>query len=419
MFTNYIRVKITSHLGKNILAVMFFIFLASSFHVEAAALWDVGKCKHSTYPFVIQTCTITTFNSNKLKIQGESFTVELPGRPDVVISRRQLKADTKDDSIWVGTVGGRDDSSATFAVVNGRVFGDIVTSGGEIFRLRMDAKENRFFLDELDQKKLPKGKEPHGSRRNEPPKTIDESYRLKKDDCVNNKSLDILVLYTPAVLATVGNDPDQVRSRIKVAVAETETSYSLSGIPLTIDVKDVLQVQYTETGNVDDALVAVETDPNAKSMRKNAHADVVVLVTNDLGGGVANQLQRRHVGNLNFAESAYAVVSLISFTGGYAFGHELGHLFGAQHEIATYRGAFPFSKAFVHRQPIQGCIQVGWGTMMSQLSNCSNCKVLQFWSDPSGLKCSVSLGGLHADRKNAETLRRTLDTVTSFGCNLK
>lgn len=387
-------------------------------NVDAAKRIKAGE-DLTAEDYVISTCPVT-IDLSVLTLSTSSFTIALPDGKQVEIKKVRATADRKEKEsfTWVGTVEKRPDSSATFAVRKDRIFGDVVTPDGIIYRLRTDAEKKRFFVEVLDQKKLPKHKGDRGSRRDQPlPPDTYRSVDLVEKNCADPHTLDILVLFTKNVKVAVGNSDLFVRDLVSVAVEETETSFSNSGISLTVSVKDVLPFAYSETGNLNDAFLALQSTGN--SLRKTASADLVVLITNDVGGGQASQLQSNHIGNLSFAPIAYAVVSRVSATGGYGFGHELGHILGAHHQNSSYNGAYSFSKALVHPYPPTAqappnCPSVGWGTMMSDFYGCANCKVQQFWSDPTKDLCGIALG--RPNRNNALTLNSTAATVTKFSC---
>jgi outer membrane protein OmpA-like peptidoglycan-associated protein len=382
-----------------------------------ALLWDVVDCdgKNRPSPEAIRSCSIR-FNPGVLTPVTKRFELVLPDKSRLTVTKARDAKIVERGFVWNGEVEGDPHSTATFSVVGSTTVGDIVMStNGKIFRLRA-AADGTHVIEELDRKKFPRGL----------PSVSIQRYGTKKSSfpfsaqatCTDSPDrIDVLVVYTPKALEAMPNagNVDTIKARINQAEEETNTSYAKSHVQQSIHIVDIAQVQYTEQG-MDEDLKYLSTSDEIHALRNASRADALVLVTEyKAAGGLANQFQERHIGNADFAEYAFAVVPQFGMTAGYAFGHELGHLMGAQHEEAIYKGAFHFSRAYVQPTAATPCT-VGWGTIMAANQDCLDCTILPYWSNPVQTNCGAIMGVVN-ERDNAETLRRIGSTVAKFRCS--
>ena len=228
--------------------------------------------------------------------------------------------------------------------------------------------------------------------------------------------IDVMVVYTPAARGAVGGTTAMV-NMINLAVAETNQSYSNSGVIQRLNLVHAAEVTYTET-TFYAALDAV-TDPNdgkmdnVHTLRDTYFADEVVLIINDTQYcGLAWLMQTV---STTFEDHAFAVVHWQCATGYYSFGHELGHNMGAQHDhyaVTKYNqasGAYWYSYGYVNTTK-------RWRTVMAYNDACAdlgfNCTRIPYWSNP-----SVTYGGYATGASNADNqlnLDNTAWTVANF-----
>lgn len=143
----------------------------------------------------------------------------------------------------------------------------------------------------------------------------------------------VYVGYTPQALVST-RDMDGV---IKLAIAETNQAYVNSKIPIRLELKgSSMRVDVLETGNSLDMLSSFRgTD--------NMGADMAVLLSESM-----ESCGRAYLDCAPYAANscAYAVVKMSCATGYYSFGHELGHLQGADHNVASGSGVTRFTDNF-------------------------------------------------------------------------
>lgn len=185
--------------------------------------------------------------------------------------------------------------------------------------------------------------------------------------------IDVVVAYTASAAAASGD----INGLIQLAFDESNTSYSNSGINLTIAPAYVGQVDYTEAGRTYDQHVAALQSTSDGIMdivhtwRDQYLGDVVVLIVNDQSYcGLASAIMAD-------ASSAFAAVDYSCATGNYSFGHEIGHLEGARHDRATDNTNTPFQYGHGYIEPNHQ-----WRTIMAYPQPCNYCLRTQYWSNP-------------------------------------
>lgn len=216
--------------------------------------------------------------------------------------------------------------------------------------------------------------------------------------------IDLLVVYTAAAASATN-----IGNLVSLAVNETNTSYSNSGISASVRSVYSAQVSYSEAGRsflqhvqalegtTDGMMDVVHT------WRDQYGADVVVLIVNDSEAcGRASQI-------LATASTAFAAVHFDCATGNYSFGHEIGHLQGARHEVASDSSSTPFQYGHGYVDP--SCQS---RTIMATVFACAQRRV-QCWSTPD-VTCPVTgqVLGTATLENNARVLNETKGTLAGF-----
>lgn len=215
----------------------------------------------------------------------------------------------------------------------------------------------------------------------------------------------VLVAYTAAGAAAAGN----INNLIDVAVAQTNQSFSNSQIGASVELAGTVKVNYKESNSVFTDLARLTgTNDNymdeIHSLRSSNSrlADVVVLITNTKGedGGIAK------IGAE--ADTAFAIVGANVATAKFAFGHELGHLLGARHDVGTdpYTTPFAYGHGYI-------ASDYSFRTIMAYECTYVTCPVVNYWSNP-----NVSFGGERMGNtqtaNNARVINERASYVASF-----
>ena len=174
-------------------------------------------------------------------------------------------------------------------------------------------------------------------------------------------TLDVLVLYTPGLAATFGDDlSDQLTHFITVA----NEAYRESAVNIHLRAIHTQEVIYTDKSSNTDALRAMTNESHPaflgiSQLRNDAKADLVVLIRPfrypvQESCGAAWLLGSNGRAQIIYKQANYAY-SVVSFgeSGGYAcrelsFVHELGHNMGLTHDKlnAPQKGAFPYAYGY-------------------------------------------------------------------------
>jgi hypothetical protein len=215
-------------------------------------------------------------------------------------------------------------------------------------------------------------------------------------------TIDVLVAYTPAAETESGS----IDGLIQLAVDETNTSYSKSGILPRLRLVRTARTGYVESGDMelDVARLAAPADgflDEIPPLRDAAGADVVVLVT---GSGNFCGIARDILADV---EGAYAVVGQNCATGYYSFGHEVGHLQGARHNPEADDTATPF--AYGH-----GFFSVANRKRTVMSYDCPvGCTRIDSWATPQVVVEGIPMGDALL-RNDARVLNETACDVAAF-----
>lgn len=227
--------------------------------------------------------------------------------------------------------------------------------------------------------------------------------------------VDILVAYTQAARAAAGG-ATAMDNRIQLAVTEANQSMRNSGVDLEFRLVRTMEVDYDESAGIDLALSRLRGTSDGymdelHAARSASGADMVSLWIHRVGGsGGTVGLGYLMTGvSTSFQSYAFSVAEQHWAPGpGYTFAHELGHNFGATHDVANAGGpgAYPYSYGY------QNTGANPFRTIMAY--NCSSvyCPKINNWSNPDGTYNGTATGTGTAN--NALTLRNTKATVAAF-----
>ncbi len=222
-------------------------------------------------------------------------------------------------------------------------------------------------------------------------------------------TVDMLVLYTPAVLALAGS-AEAVTSRVDEAIAQTNTSFTQGGA-FHLRVRNVLESQtlraeelnYPETNSQSCPFptdpndcryyghkVALRANATAQARRTATNADLVVMLVADTRSCGNSYVQSTNCGvNQQFGNDepgcdvgtaykpfAFGVVTWSCATAMQDFAHEVGHMFAMAHNPENFPHMPFFPWAFAHWSFNQ---QESVVSNRGRFGQCGTCtKALQF-----------------------------------------
>ena len=228
--------------------------------------------------------------------------------------------------------------------------------------------------------------------------------------------IDIMVLYTTAARIGQGSTSG-MKARIALAVSETNTAYSKSGITPRLRLVHTEEVSYTESGDIvldRDRLVNPVDGAmdNVHALRDTYGADMVSLIVENGGGfcGIAAAIMAT-------ASTAFDVVKRANcMTGYYSFGHEFGHLQGARHDMYVDNTLTPYAygHGYVHTGSTAA---TRWRTVMAYDKKCNDllytCTRLQYFSNQNKYYNGAAMG-TSTRARNYSVLNTTAYTVANF-----
>ncbi len=225
--------------------------------------------------------------------------------------------------------------------------------------------------------------------------------------------IDVMVVWTPNARAATGGTEAGIRSLVELAVANANTTYTNSLVPVQLRLVYSGEVAFTEnTGNIQGDLSALagKTDgrgDNVHALREQYAADIVSLVGSGYtsGSGACGMGYLMGSPSTSFASEAFNVVDQACAAGNLTFAHEVGHNQGLHHDppSAIGYGTPSYSYAYGYQDP--------GGAFRTVLSYGGAVRI-PYLSSP-----AVSYGGRvtgTSSQDNARALRGTAGTVSAF-----
>lgn len=363
-----------------------------------AGKMDAAQSKHlSTIQHRATSKEVTLIRLNAAALQASSLRMAMPGSKPLDFNKTQLETRSPNDATWYGKLSGIP-GTAILVIRDGNVTGS-VRDNGNLYSIE-PLGQGMHALIKIDQSKFPEDEPPSfrekGSQAPAPlPKTQPSASQADGPVGIN-----VLVAYTPSARTSVGD----INATIELAVAEANQSYINSNVNIRLAKVSTFEVNYSESGKSYEQIVQDFKSINEVLNNRNiTGADISVLIVNQSQYcGMADAI-------LANASTAFAAVHVGCATGYYSFAHELGHLQGALHDIATdpSQVPFPYGHGFQHTSPAPA-----WRTIMAY--NCpGNCDRLQYWSSPTVTHNGYAMGNV-GTANNARVLNETAATMASF-----
>jgi hypothetical protein len=326
---------------------------------------------------------------------------------------------------WTGKVTGNEDSLIILIVKDGVLIGNI-SVGNKQYIIRYLGGETHV-IHEIDQSGYPSEADPDPV---EYPASPDTSFLLMDDvsaldtqplDGKEKKTvIDVMVVYTAAARLNQGSTT-AINNLIDLAVSETNTGYTNSGISQMLNLVHTAEVSYAESGNIQTDRDRLKNPSdgfmdNVHTLRNTHAADLVALIVDNGGSYCGIAFIMTNV-STQFEDSGFCVVADECATGYYSFGHELGHLMGARHDwFVDGTDISPYTYNHGLTNPTDS-----WRTIMAYNDACtavgSSCNRLLYWSNPDKTYGGDAMGTREADveaKDNRKTLANTAFVVANF-----
>ncbi len=334
---------------------------------------------------------------------------------------RQTEITRNQEIIWQGGLEGNPGSEVTLVMKDNLLVGNVSFPGGR-FQIRF-LEDGLHRIREVDPGAFPKERDPipilTGGNLAEPvPEKKELSIFFQKlflPLILKPPVVDVMVGYTPAVLAAAGGS-SAVNALIALAVSETNTGYANSGVTQRINLVHTLGVSYSEAFfNWDSTLDRLQRTNDGfmdevHPLRDAHQADLVVLLVNDrefCGQGYLMETPA-----IAFAPFGFSLVNWECATGNYSLAHEMGHNMGSEHDRANAGGLGSYPYSFGYQAPDQS-----FRTIMAY--DCpSGCPRINYWSNPEVFYNGQPTGVVFTSPVSADN-RRSLNNTAPFVCNFR
>ncbi len=337
---------------------------------------------------------------------------------DVQVDLIETKRETNTVGVSVANFDIVGDKGGTAVISNSgsAITATVTTSDHKVYRI-MHVSNGLHRVEELDHSKFPDCANHSGNISLIPPasstaKTGSSSGDSKIDD---GSQITVLVAYTQAVESAVGGT-SAVDSLIATAISESNSGYTVSGVPTQLSLVHTVKVNYDESAGFDAALNAVTNTSDGAmdevhALRDTHKADLVVLlISNTQYCGLAWKPNTVSTSNatLGFSVTAYNCA-----TSYYSFAHEIGHNMGVGHDtyVDTSTTPYAYGHGYVNKADRIRSI-------MAYENDCSDsgfsCTRVNHWSATDRLYNGLSIIGNSATARNNAALSASVSSIANY-----
>ena len=334
---------------------------------------------------------------------GDDAAVAAPSGGVYLATYDHTEASYKGGRVWVGHLRGYGhDYPVLFSSYAGEVNGSIATPDGTL--LLQGTEQDALLIDPqaADEHPFePTMDDTAPSSDNETKALVASSieHAALSADAVSPASaaspaqIDLLILFTTQLQDKLGSYSATI-ARLNLLVAAANNAYASSGIYISLNLVYAQAVDYSyNTAQDSTVLVGMKYDPTVTALRDQYGADIVAMVRPFQAStcGLSTITQ-----NFAYSGDAISVVEDGSNNGAYCdittLPHELGHLMGAAHDVATTVKNNNSVNGFPSYN--RGYCNGGAGTIMAYGSSSGCSPITPYFSNPGLESCKSSSCGV-------------------------
>jgi len=346
-------------------------------------------------------------------LAAASIAVTLEDGQTIVARRQRDVSEALGSKSWVGTFDYAPGSQMVLTQYRGTVTGTL-QYGAAIYELVPETGGgSAHVLYRVDESRLPPMSEPVVVEGGDTLAATTDATSATGD--ATGIVVDLMIVYTPASRSKYGLA--SLESQVLGAVSGANQAYLNSNIDLSLNVVYLGEVSYTETGDMTQALSALQSTSDGKMdevhrLRDQYGADLVMLIDEDSNWcGYAYTMKTI---STSFAPYGFSVVRSGCLSN-LSLPHELGHNMGSQHDrdSASNTGAYAYSYAY------RRCVSDGTGFRTVMAYPCSGANRVLYFSDPyvtyNGYPTGIAYEtDASTSAENARSMRNTMSTVAAL-----
>lgn len=224
--------------------------------------------------------------------------------------------------------------------------------------------------------------------------------------------IDVLVVYTPLVLAIYGQE--QVEATILAAVANANAAFANSQIRVRFNLVGMMPGAFGQDHSLSAALMWLRTDPDVAAWRNELMADMVSVFVEGAEDGCGLGYLLEYPDDPAFHAWAFQATDYACAVGNLTYAHEHGHTMGMNHNPEAAGGGTVIAPdAFGHWYAGGTTLQENFRTVMSYACPGNVCLRRMFFSNPDLDWMGVPTG-IQGERNNARIGKTTADLVANF-----
>lgn len=347
---------------------------------------------------------LATADASAISDDDELLAIDLPGGAAVMARKSRFETQADGTGVWYGEVQGKDrlrtgaketpsDSLNSVVLVRrGNHVGGVVEVQGQLYQV-LSSTTGQTLVTRIDPASLPPEHPPGKSDAVEVPgdsQVSNQAGAISRSAAGAHSTIHVGFVTTREV-RQLGIDLNVLASAGLALVNQSNVN---SQVHVTFENAGVFDADYSETsaGNDMGAMLANLRNASHAALgapvsrfRDERHADLIVMLTRTTPYcGLAYLLPTPNKSYSFSVVGQSCVLSMITV------GHEMGHNFGANHDLAQY--SQPRSPSYSHGfRHIAGASD-SWRTIMAYACNNVNCPKRRAWSNPNVTYNGIPMG---------------------------